>query len=73
MTGLAILLLFAVFVAAVNVYLPSNNRRDAQTDRQTDRLMEEAGSAAMTYLPSFMKTGSGIPRSKRGKSDTQTR
>jgi hypothetical protein len=32
----------------------------------------DMGSAAMTYIPSFLKTGSGIQKLREGNSQTHT-
>jgi hypothetical protein len=56
--------------------LPINERRDEHRDTQTDgrRFMKygvETGSVVMTYIPSFIKVGSGI-RKLKGVEGKQT-
>jgi hypothetical protein len=86
MTRPRILLLLSVFVAAGTTIdgiqfiepLPSNDRRDAHTDTQTDgrdlgRYVIKMGSGAMRYVRSVTKIGSGIRKwMGEGDSDIQT-
>jgi hypothetical protein len=53
--------------------LPSNDRRDTHTDTQTEGFMKyvvEMGSSVMTYIPNFIKIGSGIRKLIGGYSQT---